>query len=53
MPADIAAKQILKAVKQGKFEAYVGRIGSEKLALVVKRLSPGMFTRLIAKFGWP
>jgi dehydrogenase/reductase SDR family protein 7B len=52
MPADIAAKKILKAVKQGKFEAYIGRLGSERLALAVKRLSPSLFTRLIAKFGW-
>jgi dehydrogenase/reductase SDR family protein 7B len=48
-PADRAAKQIMKAIKRGAFEPYIGRFGSERIALWVNRLAPGIFTRIAPK----
>ncbi len=49
LPADRAAKQILKAIKKGSFEPYIGRFGGEQIALWVTRLAPGVFTRIAPK----
>jgi NAD(P)-dependent dehydrogenase (short-subunit alcohol dehydrogenase family) len=52
--ADIAALQIIKAIKNETYEPYIGKfIGEERLALFVKRYLPGLFTRLIPRFGTP
>jgi short-subunit dehydrogenase len=49
-----AARQIIKAIRNEKYEPYIGKlIGEERLALFVKRFMPGLFTRLIPRFGTP
>ncbi|HEX3385717.1 MAG TPA: SDR family NAD(P)-dependent oxidoreductase [Mucilaginibacter sp.] len=49
-----AAAQIVKAIQKGAYEPYIGKsMGEERLALFVKRFLPGLFTRLIARFGTP
>ncbi len=53
-PADKAARQIIKAIQNEKYEPYIGKFaGEERLALVVKRFLPRLFTRLISRFGTP
>jgi short-subunit dehydrogenase len=53
-PADKAARQIIKAIQNERYEAYIGQfIGEERLALFVNRFLPGLFTRLIPRFGTP
>jgi len=49
LPADRAAKQILKAIKKGYFEPYIGRFGGERIALWLNRLAPGVLTRIAPK----
>jgi len=49
LPADKAAAQILKAVAAGKFEAYVGKNSSEKLALIVYRIAPNLLHKIVRK----
>ena len=49
LPADKAAAQILKAVAAGRFEAYVGKNSSEKLALLVNRLAPNLLHKIVRK----
>jgi len=52
--ADKAASQIIRAIQNEAYEPYIGKfIGEERLALFVKRFLPGLFTRLIARFGTP
>jgi len=52
--ADKAALQIIKAIQNGTYEPYIGKFtGEERLALFVKRFLPGLFTRLIPRFGTP
>lgn len=52
--ADMAAKQIIKAMQNEAYEPYIGKfIGEERLALFVKRFLPDLFTRLITRFGTP
>lgn len=46
-PAEKAAKQILKAIKSGAYEAYIGRLGEEKLALFVNRFIPNLLIRMM------
>ena len=48
-PADKAAIQIMKAVANGKFESYVGRNSGEKLALIIQRFAPNLFTKMARK----
>ncbi|MFI5162931.1 MAG: SDR family NAD(P)-dependent oxidoreductase [Sphingobacteriales bacterium] len=49
-----AAGQIIKAIKNEAYEPYIGKfMGQERLALFVKRFLPGLFTRLIPRFGTP
>jgi short-subunit dehydrogenase len=45
LPADQAAKQILRALAKGKFEAYIGKPGKEKIGLLLNRFAPGMLIR--------
>ena len=47
LPADKAAQQIMKAVESGKNEAYVGKPGQEKLALIINRLAPGLLKKMV------
>lgn len=54
LPADKAARQIIKAIKNERYEPYIGKfIGEERLALFVKRFMPGLFAKLIGRFGTP
>lgn len=45
LPADQAAKQILRVLAKGKFEAYIGKPGREKIGLLLNRFAPGMLIR--------
>jgi len=47
LPAHEAAEKILKAIKRGSYEAYIGRWGEEKLALLVNRFMPNLLIRLM------
>jgi short-subunit dehydrogenase len=52
--ADKAARQIIKTIQNETYERYIGKfMGEERLALLVKRFMPGLFTRLIPRFGTP
>ena len=52
--ADKAAGQIIKAIQNEAYEPYIGKfLGEERMALLVKHLMPGLFTRLIPRFGTP
>lgn len=54
LSADKAARQIIKAIQNEAYEPYIGKfIGEERLALFVKRFLPGLFARLIPRFGTP
>ncbi len=46
LPADRAAAQILRAIRRGKYEAYIGKMGPERMALWVNRWFPAVFTRM-------
>jgi short-subunit dehydrogenase len=53
-PADKAARQIIRAIQNETYEPYIGKfLSEERLALFVKRFLPGLFTRLISRFGTP
>lgn len=45
MSADECANQIIKAIKAGKEEVYIG--GKEKYAVLIKRFLPGLFSRIV------
>lgn len=47
MPADKCATQIIKAIKSGKEEVYIG--GREKYAVLLKRFLPGLFSKIVRK----
>jgi len=49
LPADKAAGQILRALGRGDFEAFIGRIGLEKLGLLLNRFAPGILIRIAPK----
>ena len=51
LPADQAAKQILRALAKGKFEAYIGKPGKEKIGLLLSRFAPGMLIRRAPGLG--
>jgi short-subunit dehydrogenase len=54
LPADKAAMQIIRAIRNETYEPYIGKfIGEERLALFVKRFLPKLFARLIPRFGTP
>jgi len=46
---EIAAEQILKAIRKGSFEPYIGKFGGERIALWLMRLAPGVFFRIAPK----
>jgi short-subunit dehydrogenase len=46
LAADRAAEQILRAVGRGKYEAYIGKMGPERVALWVSRWFPGVLIRM-------
>jgi dehydrogenase/reductase SDR family protein 7B len=46
-PADRTAEQILDAVHARKSEVYVGALGKERLALLLKRLTPGLLESML------
>lgn len=48
-PADKAAKQIMRAIKRGAFEAYIGRFGLEQIALWMNRFAPGLVMRVAVR----
>jgi short-subunit dehydrogenase len=49
LPADRAAEQIMKAIKKGAFEPYIGKFSGERIALWLNRLAPGILTRIVPK----
>jgi dehydrogenase/reductase SDR family member 7B len=51
LPADQAAAQILRVLAKGKFEAYIGRTGAEKVALWINRIAPGALIRQASKLS--
>ena len=51
LPADKAAAQILRAVKKGSFEAYIGKMGPERLALIVNRWAPRFLMRMAPRMA--
>ena len=48
-PVDLTAQQILAAVSARRSEAYVGAFGKERLALLLKRFTPGLLEVLVRK----
>lgn len=48
IPADICAQKILKSIKNGKNEVYIGGF-KEKLAIYLKRFLPNLFNKIIRK----
>jgi dehydrogenase/reductase SDR family member 7B len=46
-PADRTAQQILAAIHDKKSEVYVGALGKERLALVLKRFTPGLLESIL------
>ena len=51
MDPHIAARKILKAIRNNKFETFIG--GKELFAITFKRFFPGLFYKLILKAGKP
>jgi short-subunit dehydrogenase len=49
-PVDRAAAQMMRAIRKGRFEAYIGRRSMEWVAVVLNRLAPGLVMRLAPKF---
>lgn len=47
MSADECAAHIIKAIKSGKEEVYIG--GKEKYAVLLKRFLPGLFSKIVRK----
>jgi len=45
LPADAAAKQIFTAISKGAYESYIGKFGSEKLALWLNRFVPAFIIK--------
>jgi dehydrogenase/reductase SDR family protein 7B len=49
LAADKAAAQILRVVGRRKNEAYIGKTGSDRMALWLSRWAPGVFMRMARK----
>lgn len=47
LPVDKAAQQILKAIKIGTYEPYIGKFSGERLALLINRFFPSLLTRIV------
>ncbi|HVU95157.1 MAG TPA: SDR family oxidoreductase [Puia sp.] len=50
LPASRAADKIMRAVRKGRYEAYIGKRSMEWVALVLNRLAPGLVMKLAPKF---
>jgi dehydrogenase/reductase SDR family member 7B len=51
LPADKGARRILRAVAQGRYEAYIGKFGGERIALWLNRLAPALLMKIAPKFA--
>ncbi|HEV3415055.1 MAG TPA: SDR family oxidoreductase [Puia sp.] len=51
LAADKAAAQILRAVGRGRYEAYIGKMGPERMALWLSRWFPGVFMRMAPRLA--
>jgi short-subunit dehydrogenase len=51
LPADRAAKQILRAIGRGASEAYIGKRSGEAVALLLNRFAPGVLMRVAPKLS--
>jgi dehydrogenase/reductase SDR family protein 7B len=49
LSADRAAAQILRAVRRGAFEAYIGKRSGESVALLLNRFAPRVLMRMAPK----
>lgn len=49
--ADHAAAQMLRVVRKGKFEAYIGKRSPERMALWLNRWAPGLLMKMAPKFA--
>jgi dehydrogenase/reductase SDR family member 7B len=47
----LAARQILNAISKSKYESYIGKFGTERMALWINRLFPGFVIRQASKFA--
>lgn len=47
----VAARQIIRAVSAGRYEVYIGKFGTERLALWLVRFFPNFVIRQASKFG--
>jgi len=47
LPAERAAVQIKKAMARGAYEAYIGKLSGERVALWLNRLAPGLLIRIV------
>ena len=50
LSASRAAEKILRAVRKGKYEVYIGKTSMEWVALVLNRLAPGLVMKLAPRF---
>jgi short-subunit dehydrogenase len=50
LPASRAAAKILRVVRKGRYEAYIGKRSMEWVALVLNRLAPGLVMKLAPRF---
>jgi short-subunit dehydrogenase len=44
-----AAKQIIRVIGKGSFEAYIGKFSAERFALLINRFAPGVLIRMAPK----
>ena len=51
LPADKAAGQILRAVRRGSMEAYIGKRSGEAVALLLNRWAPGALMRMAPRLS--
>jgi short-subunit dehydrogenase len=51
MDAAVAARQIVRAVSAGRYEVYIGKFGTERIALWLVRFFPGFVVRQASKFA--
>ncbi|HUB59420.1 MAG TPA: SDR family oxidoreductase [Puia sp.] len=49
LAADRAAAQIVRVIGRGKFEAYIGKMGADRMALWMSRWAPGVLMRMAPK----
>ena len=50
LPADRAAKQMMRAIRKERYEAYIGKRSMEWVAVGLNRLAPGLVMKLAPKF---